>query len=262
MLLLKEKKKIMTETVQNTTFLKRIKTKLGLTHEKNTLISSIQKGTSQNTSIFQSLKSVNIELWNEILETGNEFLLDAEYFEGKKYSEKTTKEINETYLKFYDEFFIKLDNKFAKSSLIETQEKIYLSAKILILIDCVNTLRLIQRNYKNIVEPIKAENDVYKAVKTISKYVQFKNFNSIEDNILIIEKLLASNETTFKRKFGETEIEQKEVKYSFEKQVVDVEQILGRTIQIENVNVLKWIEYINLATQISKQRQENGRSKK
>ena len=252
----------MTETVQNTTFLKRIKTKLGLTHEKNTLISSIQKGTSQNTSIFQSLKSVNIELWNEILETGNEFLLDAEYFEGKKYSEKTTKEINETYLKFYDEFFIKLDNKFAKSSLIETQEKIYLSAKILILIDCVNTLRLIQRNYKNIAEPIKAENDVYTAVKTISKYVQFKNFNSIDENILIIEKLLASNETTFKRKFGETETEQKEVKYSFEKQVVDVEQILGRSIQIENVNVLKWIEYINLATLISKQRKENGRSKK
>ena len=252
----------MTETEPNTTFLKRIAVKLGLTQERNTLKVFMKKGISQNITIFQSLKLVNIELWNEILETGNEFLLDADYFEGKKYSETITKEINETYLKFYDEFFIKLDNKFAKSSLLETQEKIYLSAKILILIDCVNTLRLIQRNYKNIVEPIKAENDVYTAVKTMSKYIKFKSFNSIEENILVIEKLLASNETTFKRKFGETEIEQKEVKYSFEKQVVDVEQILGRTIQIESVNVLKWIEYINLATQISKQRQENGRSKK
>jgi len=95
----------------------------------------------------------------------------------------------------------------------------------------------------------------------ISKYIKFEKFNTIDENIKVIEKLIISNETTYKRKFGETEKDFEEKTYTFEKQVVDVEQVLGHSIDTTKVNVLKWIGYINLAQEISKKRAENGKRK-
>jgi hypothetical protein len=93
----------------------------------------------------------------------------------------------------------------------------------------------------------------------MSKGVNFPIFNTIKENLAIIEKLIKSNETTYKRKFGDDK-EEKTSSYTFEKQLVDIEQVLGRSINTKETNVIKWLEYINLATQISKKRQENEES--
>ena len=178
-----------------------------------------------------------------------------------KVQQKRKQSFNAKFIELYDDYFVKLDNQFAKNNLKETQEKIQLSAKIMILTDCINTLLSIKRNYKILKEPLKKENDVYDCVKLISKYIKFERFNTIDENIKVIEKLIVSNETTYKRKFGETEKEFEEKTYTFEKQVVDVEQVLGHSIDTTKVNVLKWIGYINLAQEISKKRAENGKRK-
>lgn len=234
----------------------------GKLQEKSISLKFWQKKSQMNISIYQSLSQINIELWNEILNTQNIYLLDKQYKEKKQYSKEEVKYISETFSSLYDDYFIKLDNSFAKANLKETQEKIQLSAKIMILTDCVNSLQAIKRNYKILKEPLKKENDIYDCVKIISKYVKFDKFATIDENIEVIIKIIQSNELTYKRKFGEEKNENSAVNYTFEKQVVDVEQVLGRSIDITNTNVLKWIGYINLAKEISKKRQENGRNKK
>ena len=215
-----------------------------------------------NISIFQNLSQINIELWNEILSTQNIYLLDKNYSEKKQYSKEETKLISEKFANLYDDYFVKLDNSFAKANLKETKEKVQLSAKIMILTDCVNSLNSIKRNYKILKEPLKKEQQIYDCVKIISKYVKFDNFATIDENIEVIVKLIQSNELTYKRKFSDEKSDSLAVNYTFEKQVVDVEQVLGRSIDISNTNVLKWIGYINLAKEISKKRQDNGGNKK
>lgn len=212
-------------------------------------------------SIFQNLSQINIELWNEILNTQNIYLLHKDYDVNTKYSKAENIALNSKFIELYDNYFVKLDNSYAKNNLKETQEKIQLSAKIMILSDCINTLASIKRNYSVLKDPIKKENEVYDCVKIISKYIKFDKFNTIDENIAIIQKLIVSNETTYKRKFGENDKEFEQKTYTFEKQVVDVEQVLGHAIDTSKVNVLKWIGYINLAQEISKKRAENGRRK-
>ena len=214
-----------------------------------------------NISIFQNLSQINIELWNEILNTQNIYLLHKDYDVNTKYSKAENIALNSKFIELYDDYFVKLDNSYAKNNLKETQEKIQLSAKIMILSDCINTLASIKRNYSVLKDPIKKENEVYDCVKIISKYIKFDKFNTIDENIAIIQKLIVSNETTYKRKFGENDKEFEQKTYTFEKQVVDVEQVLGHPIDTSKVNVLKWIGYINLAQEISKKRAENGRRK-
>ena len=251
----------MIKTERNITFIDKMNRLFGKLQEKNILKKFIPSVNQVNISIFQNLSQINIELWNEILTTQNIFLLDKNHSNDSKYNKAENNALNSKFIELYDDYFVKLDNQFAKNNLKETQEKIQLSAKIMILTDCINTLASIKRNYSVIKEPIKKENEIYDCVKIISKYIKFDRFNTIDENIAIIQKLIASNETTYKRKFGENDKEFERKTYTFEKQVVDVEQILGHEIDTSKVNVLKWIGYINLAQEISKKRAENGRRK-
>lgn len=252
----------MIATAQNITFLDKARIVIGKLLKRNIFHKFSKNKSRSNFTTFQSLSSINIQLWNEIIKTQNFLLLDNNYFEGKKYNPKQKKQYNELYSELYDEYFLKLDNQQAKKALKDTQEKVAISAKIMILTDCVNTLMSIKRNYKFLKDPLKKELQVYDCVKLLSKYVKFDKFASIDENIKVIDKLLKSNESNFKRKFGETEEIQEQKEYTFEKQVVDIEQVLGRAIDIDRVNVLKWIEYINLAKEISKQRAEQTNNKR
>lgn len=238
-----------------------MKKTIGALREKN-ILSRFWKHKSQlSTSIFQNLSQINIELWNEILSTQNFYLLDTEYNKEKKYNSKDNQLINEKFSELYDIYFEKLNNSYAKKNLRDTQQKIQLSSKIIILTDCANTLLAIKRNYKVLKNPLDKENEVYKCVKIVSKYVKFGQFNTIDENIEIIQKLINSNQLTYNRQFGEDDKEFDKNTYTFEKQLVDVEQVLGRSIDITKTNVLKWVEYINLAQEISKKRQDNGSKK-
>lgn len=239
-------------------FTEKAKKMLGALREKNILKSLWQKKSQTNISIFQNLSQINIELWNEILTNQNFYLLDENYSKDKKYTSNENALISEKFSELYDDYFLRLNNSYAKKSLRETQEKIQLSSKIIILTDCVNTLLAIKRNYKVLKNPLEKENEVYKCVKIISKYVKFGNFNTIDENIEIIKKIINSNQLTYNRKFGEKDEKFNENNYTFEKQLVDVEQVLGREIDINKTNVIKWIELLNKAQEISKIRQKHG----
>ena len=230
----------------------------GISHVKSILKRYRQRKSLQNISIYPNLKHINILLWNEILESQDVKLLDSNNNANHKYTNYQIQVLSQKFIELYDDYFLRLNNKFAKANLTETQKKIQLSAKIIIITECINALIFIRDNYSKLVEPIQKEKKIYDTINIFSKNVKFGIFNTIDENLSIINKVLVSNESTYTRLYGEDDKKETVTNYTFEKQLVDVEQCLGRTIDVNNTNVYKWIELINLAESISKKRQDGG----
>lgn len=212
---------------------------------------------TSNIGIYPNLKSINIVLWNDIIETQNVALLDINYYESKKYNKKESILLNEAFTKLYDEYFLLLNNRKAKSNLERSQEKIVMSFKIIVLEDAVRTLAFIKRNQHVLKDYISKERKVYESVKIVAKNVQLKPFNTISENIEVLTKVLKSNELEYQRKFGD---DKETANYPFEKQVADVEQILNRSLDLKNCSVTQWLAYINKVQDIIKQNEKtNGK---
>lgn len=232
----------------------------GISHVKNIFQKYKERKALASISIYPSLKHINILVWNEILDNQDVRLLDKN--NNKKYSNFQLEILSKKFIELYDDYFLRLDNKFAKSNLTETQNKIQLSAKIIILTECINSLIFIRNNYSKLIKPLEKEQKIYDTVNILSKNAKFGKFNTIDENLSIINKILVSNQSTYTRLYGEDDKKETVSNYTFEKQLVDVEQCLGRTIDTSITNVIKWIELINLAESISKKRLENGKSSK
>ena len=245
----------MKKQVKRTTFINWITN--GILHVKSIFQKYKERKALQNISIYQSLKHINILLWNEILENQNVKLLDQK--NNHKHTNLQLELLSKKFIELYDDYFLRLNNKFAKANLTETQNKIQLSAKIIILTECINSLLFIRSNYSKLVNPLEKEQKIYDTVNVLSKNAKFGKFNTIDENLTIINKILVSNQSTYTRLYGEDDKKETATNYTFEKQLVDVEQCLGRSIDVSNTNVYKWIELINLAESISKKRQD-GRS--
>ena len=229
----------------------------GILHVKSILKKYKERKALESISIYPSLKHINILVWNEILDSQDVRLLDQN--KNKKYTNAQLELLSKKFIELYDDYFLRLDNKFAKSNLTETQNKIQLSAKIIILTECINSLIFIKNNYSKLVKPLEKEQKIYDTVNILSKNAKFGKFNTIDENLTVINKILVSNQSTYTRLYGEDDKKETVSNYTFEKQLVDVEQCLGRTIDTSVTNVVKWIELINLAESISKKRLENGK---
>lgn len=225
--------------------------------EKNIFNKLWNKIQLKNITTFQNLKQINIELWNEVIETQNTALLDVNYKYGKKYNASQLKLLDKTFSRLYDDYFLALNNRRAKSNLERSQEKTTLSLKLIVLENAIQTLEFIGRNQRFLKDYMEKERKVYDSVKIVAKNVQFKPFNTIQENIDILKKVLKSNELEYQRKFGDDK--EQENNYSFEKQLIDIENVLGRSLDVKNCNVIKWIEYLNKVEQIIQQKESNGR---
>lgn len=249
----------MKELALNITFIEKTLMITGKLQEKILSFFYTKKNRLTSSSIYQNLKYINIQLWVEILETGNVLLLDKKFSETKKYNLKELELINSKFNELYDLFFNLLNNQYAKANLVDNQQRAELSAKILILTECLKSLTFIAK-YKDIIDDsFVKELDILESVKKISKNVKFNAFNTIYENIKIIIKLIESHDKTYLRKYGEENKKKDFIKYSFEKQVVEVEQVLGRSIDLKSTNVIKWIELTNLATEISKRNKDGNK---
>jgi hypothetical protein len=229
----------------------------------NTVVASILKRLDQrrmlaSSTIYQNLKSINVSTWYEILETQNICLLDKNYSEDKKYSEIQIRQISSIFAELYDDFFIRLNNRKAKANLLNSQDKMMLSVKLMVLQECLNTLIFISQNYSKIPKAYQKELNIYQTIQSVSKNTKFVENNTLSDNIQKVRDLINANQLSFDRKYSENV---KEQNYTFEKQVVDVEQVLGRSLNIKECSVIQWIGYINKVQEIIKAKEkENGRS--
>lgn len=218
-----------------------------------------QRKMLASSTIYQNLKSINVSLWFEILETQNICLLDKNYSEDKKYNEVQIKQISGVFSSLYDDFFIRLNNRKAKANLANSQEKMMLSVKLMVLNECLNTLIFISKNYSKIQNAYQKELKIYQTIQSVSKNTKFAENNTLSDNIQKVKDLINTNQLTFERKYNE---EVKEQNYTFERQLVDVEQVLGRSLNIKECNVIQWIGYINKVQEIIKVKEKEHGGKR
>lgn len=244
-------------------FLDTIKKKIGVFAERNIFHKSTKEQSQLNTSIFQNLKQINVQLWYDILEDHNVKLLDKKYTEDKEYSNSDLEILNNQFSLLYDDFFEKLNNEYSKQSLSEKQEKINLISKITLLQECEKTLIFIKFNYKSIDKPIEKEQQIYDTIKILSKYAKIDTFNTIDENIEILKKIILSFDATYSRKYGNETKEENKKNYSLEEQLFDIGQIITSGIpNPKETSVEMFIVYINKANEISniRKNQQNARN--
>lgn len=75
--------------------------------------------------IAKTLRQLNIIPFLEILDTNNYFLIDSEYLEEKVYTEQEKDEIETTWYKLYDEYFL-IENDHTAKSFLSNQKKLYI----------------------------------------------------------------------------------------------------------------------------------------
>jgi len=200
-----------------------------------------------NISTYQSLREVNVLLYEEVTNTGNVLLLDKDYNENKQYKQHDLDYLKDAFTHIIDLFVTKLDNKKALNGLATDKKKNEIAFKIMMFQEAIKVLTIIKRNYKAVDEPFKKIDSVLSSIKVLSIYVNFKPLNSIDDNIKIIAKLIKSNETTFKRLFPDDEIQKESKIYTIYDQATDIMLYLDIKfrLELEKINLEEWVSYLN-----------------
>ena len=198
--------------------------------------STSKKQKTTNIFIFPSLSQINLNVWFDVLETGNLETLNTtpEHFE-----------------KLYDEYFEAIDNKASKFYINENFKKVKLAHRIDILVKCFETLTYIYNHALKLEGAVALEKKLIETVNIL--HPRAKINGTIENKLKVLEQLITINTNEFKK----IEVKQNtnKEKHSFISQVVSIELALNFKIDINTTSVAKYIEYYKIA-------QKHGERKK
>jgi hypothetical protein len=199
-------------------------------------ISTSKKQKTTNTFIFPSLNQINLNVWFDVLETGNLETLNTtpEHFE-----------------KLYDEYFEAIDNKASKFYINENFKKVKLAHKIDILVKCFETLTYIYNHGLKLEDAVALEKKLIETVNIL--HPRAKINGTIENKLKVLEQLITINTNEFKK----IEVKQNtnKEKHSFISQVVSIELALNFKIDINTTSVAKYIEYYKTAIKHGKRKE-------
>jgi hypothetical protein len=194
----------------------------------------------------------------QILKDKNVLLLDSEYKEGKKYSKAQLNEMQETWLRLYDEYYVLLDDSQSRAKMKNTFSELELRDKI----------NQIKYNYDFLVNLLKCENDIdvskyeqetYARLKLIDKRIKPKYFEGIQANLDNLNRVIKSlvNKYNTEHK-NNTKAVEKEIQNVYDV-VASAESWLERTLPIDDIVVTRWISYQKQIKDKQKAHQKNGK---
>jgi hypothetical protein len=212
----------------------------------------------RNIKLINSLDNLKILTFWKILKDKNVLLLDAEYKEGKKYSKGQLNEMQNTWLKLYDEYYVLLDDSKSRSNMSKTFNELQLRDKI----------NQIKYNYDFLVSLLKCENDIdvskyeqetYARLKVIDKRIKPKYFEGIQANLDNLNRVIKSlvNKYNIEHKENQSNV-QKEIDNVYDV-VASAESWLERTLPIDDIVVTRWISYQKQIKDKQKAQQKNGK---
>lgn len=207
--------------------------------------------------IFNSLETLKILTFWKILQEKNILLLDFDYYTGKKYSNRDKDLIESTWIRLYDEYFIlrddskskiDLDKGFKETELISKLTQLQGYYNYLVAVHKLNTMlpkeEVIKREYRayeSIEEMINPVSDKQKENGVTSKKL-FDRFGSQEDALKMIVRLINSLQNTYNQYHKKQEkVIKKEISNVYSV-VVNAESWMERNLNVEDMNVLHWIE--------------------
>lgn len=218
--------------------------------------------TSRNIkpiNYYKSLDKLKILTFWQIIKDKNILLLDFDYVEDKKYSKEQLKELEDTWLRLYDEYYILLNDSKSKYKMNKTFDELKTRDKINqikynydFLISLKNYIGLIPDK-----DISKYEQETYKRLKLIDNRIKPLFFDGIDANLNNLDKVIKSmiNRYNIDHKESQKEI-QKEIDNVYDV-VANAEQWLERSIPITDMVVSHWIAIQN---QIKlKQKAQNGK---
>ena len=194
-----------------------------------------QRQKTTNIFTYPILSQINLNIWFDVLETGNLETLNTtpEHFE-----------------KLYDEYFEAIDNKASKFHINENFKKVKLAHKIDILIKCFETLTYIYNHALKLDDALSLEKKLIETVNIL--HARAKINGTIENKLKVLEQLITINTNEFKK----IEVKQNTNKHSFINQVVTIELALNFKIDINTSSVAKYIEYYKIAQKQHGKRKE------
>lgn len=213
----------------------------------------------QSTPIFQNINRLKWIYFLEIIKTHNLHLLDANYRLDKKYSNKFNKLFEQEWVKLQDEIYLLENSIEAKSLINKNFEKLILVEKIKLLekdmkllVWYANQYDIFKENKKEL-EWEKEIQGIYKMITGHIAQIKLNVFNSIEDNLKILERSLLSliNEYNTKHKDIESKVEKK--KKSIYHDVHQINMITGLKLNPNEMVCSEWIEAKNIAKEINLQ---------
>lgn len=221
--------------------------------------------TFRNTTLnyYKSLDTLKILLYWKIIKEKNILLLDFDYYDGKKYTDDQKNELEATWWRLYDEFYLLSNDAKSKIKISKSFDELKLRDKITQIkhnYDYLITLK----SYVGLVtdkQLSEYEQATYNRLKIIDKRIKPLYFEGIEANLKNLDRVLKSLINQYNASHKENN---KEVSKAIENVydiVASAESWLERSIPIDDMVCSHWIAIENQVKQKAKavKNKNNGR---
>lgn len=198
---------------------------------------------NKKLNIFKSIDTLKIITFWKILQDKNVFLLDLDYYDGKKYSKRKTKQINDIWVRLYDEYYILRDDSKSKLELTKSFKGLKIKAEILYIKKAIESFELLLDQEFNIPgeEIYKMRRKMYDSLIKINSRIKFQHFNSLALDIEYLSKFFNSMQNSYNLNYKkEEEVTEGQVKNMYNV-VANAEDWVGRGLDIENMVVSHWL---------------------
>lgn len=243
--------------------------------EKNTLKKYLKEKSNlilrkvRSTLIFRNLKVYDsldtlriIDFW-KINQTGNIYLLDKNYFEGKLYQQKEVLYFQKLWLSLQDDYYKLQDDPKQRAKIRTSKERMLLMFKTQVII---SHLAFYERFFKyahllDTKQYIEQEHQLFSLFKELGLKANINRFSTPEEKLKKIRSFVDAVSERLKRLQKESEKDASDEIENMFTQVVAIEKIIERPIpNIENISVMQWIAYEKQAREIIQaNKKDNGK---
>lgn len=202
---------------------------------------------AQNILIYRNLKQISAILFHEIKFSGNLLLLDKDYSEDKEYEPSEIIEINNTWLKMYDEYFEKTDDTRLKKTLKNKNKTLELSLKIVNIQKIIQILEDFEENKRLLTKETQKEvlMSLSGSLMRIERRIKLNITKPIKEQLKNLNSVLGGLQSRYKILFKEdVQVTERDIMLFYDLKA-SIEQVLERNLD-DTVNMLQWISYTKL----------------
>ena len=208
--------------------------------------------------IHKSLDTLKILTFWDIIKNDNAFMLDVEYFEGKKYKKHEANEVLSNWSLLYDEYFVLRNDSLSKRELEKGFESNELKIKIIAINSAIESFGVLRRVQNDLSSDIIYEKrkEMYESLQIINNRIKFNHFSSISEDIEYLTKFYNALQNKYNLNYKpKKEIQENQIKNVYDV-VANAESWLDRPIPINEMVVSHWLA---LEKQVIQKQKENGK---
>ncbi len=208
--------------------------------------------------IHKSLDTLKILTFWDIIKNDNAFMLDVEYFEGKKYKKHEANEVLSNWSLLYDEYFVLRNDSLSKRELEKGFESNELKIKIIAINSAIESFGVLRRVQNDLSSDIIYEKrkEMYESLQQINNRIKFNHFSSISEDIEYLTKFYNALQNKYNLNYKPKKvIEDNQIKNVYDV-VANAESWLERQIPINDMVVSHWLA---LEKQVISKQKQNGK---